>query len=54
MTDPTVTPEMYQFFLATNAANATQWTMANGSTIIWSNEPTPEPIDPDLLMDEGL
>jgi hypothetical protein len=66
MTDPTVTPEMYQFFLATNAVNAAQWyqnvayyqgqqwIMSNGSTISWASEPKPEPIDPDLLMDEGL
>ena len=31
-----------------------QWIMSNGSTISWASEPKPEPIDPDLLMDEGL
>jgi hypothetical protein len=30
-----------------------QWIMANGSTITFCDA-KPEPIDPDLLMDEGL
>jgi hypothetical protein len=62
-----MTDSVYDYQVISNSTTSTEWTLTNpaqqqyypyfnnpnGWTVSWE-EPKPDPIDPDLLMDEGL